>query len=82
MRNCHVITILGYKAIYYRDMGYEVSWETYVFLKQVIILYLGLFQKERIYQQHMAIWGSFDKGNDNHESNFEVSPYFQTNPPI
>ena len=36
---------LGYKTIYYRDMGYEVNWETYVLLKQIIIWYLGLFQK-------------------------------------
>ena len=28
---------LGYKTIYYRDMGYEVNWETYVLLKQIII---------------------------------------------
>ena len=53
--SCH--TKKGYKATYYRDMGYGVNMEIYVVFEAIygISGYLGLFQKLWIYQQYGCV---------------------------
>ena len=54
--SCH--TKKGYKATYYRDMGYGVNMEIYVVFEAIYGIsgyYLSLFQKLWIYQQYGCV---------------------------
>ena len=53
--SCHIEK--GYKATYYRDLGYGANMEIYVAFVAIygISGYLGLFQKLRIYHQYCCV---------------------------